>query len=634
MAENVQLIIKARDQASGILKKLAVNGKFSLGKLSTAAIAATAAIVGLGVAGIVSAAKLEKGIAEVGTLMNKSASEMKGFSEGVKDIMARTGAETETLTKGLFDLVSAGVDASKSIEVLGVAADLADAGVTNVSIAVDGMTSILNAYNLSADEATMVSDKLFQAQKLGKTTVAELSGAIGKLAPITSAANISIDEMFAALSTVTLAGISTDEAVTSLVATMNSLIKPQESAVKEARKMGIELGANALKTKGLTKVLEEITEATKGDIAAVNKLGISQRGLKAALTLTADEGKKYKRVLKEMADSQGVTKIAADQMRETFFKQFEILKGKLIVALIELGEKVLPLATEALIFFNKALDQLIILIGDKGPEIELGIKKTMPKPPEVDLAWREVLDINKRSLEELNKVLAGGHIKILKRMEERKNKTISDNKLMLNDTKSFTKAMSLAWKNYTLKAESVQKKFANFAIQTFDKIGDRFGDSVNGLIFEGKSFKDSMKNLFKEILKDFIKMIIAMTIKWLAFKALTAGFGGFLGFAEGGIVPGGLTPVSAANGGIFRAPTLAVIGDNPEREEAVIPLKGGKVPVEIKRNENTGNAGNQFLTINFNGPILGDEEQAREFAIKIDEELHNLQIQGQSLVFA
>lgn len=65
------------------------------------------------------------------------------------------------------------------------------------------------------------------------------------------------------------------------------------------------------------------------------------------------------------------------------------------------------------------------------------------------------------------------------------------------------------------------------------------------------------------------------------------------GFAKGGITEGGLTPlstsvISAADGGIFKSPTLALIGDNPERQEAVIPMKGGKVPVELRGDTNNG----------------------------------------------
>ncbi len=52
-------------------------------------------------------------------------------------------------------------------------------------------------------------------------------------------------------------------------------------------------------------------------------------------------------------------------------------------------------------------------------------------------------------------------------------------------------------------------------------------------------------------------------------------------YAMGGIIKGGLQIPKLAGGGIYRSPTLAIIGEG-HNDEAVIPLKGGKVPVEMR----------------------------------------------------
>lgn len=53
-----------------------------------------------------------------------------------------------------------------------------------------------------------------------------------------------------------------------------------------------------------------------------------------------------------------------------------------------------------------------------------------------------------------------------------------------------------------------------------------------------------------------------------------------VGLEEGGIVKGGLEIPQLQAGGVIRKPTLAVIGEGAQ-DEAVIPLKHGKVPVEL-----------------------------------------------------
>lgn len=357
MANEVELKITANDQASKVLRKLSGVSVKSFGNVLKAATVAAAAVSALGVASVISAAKLQTGITEVGTLIGRNASEMKSFSEDVKRIMADTGESTENLTKSLFDLVSAGVDASQATEVLAVATDLAVAGVTDVSVATDGLTSILNAYSIEAENATEVSDLFFTAQKFGKTTVAELAGAVGRIAPTFAAAGASADEMFAAISAVTLAGVSTNEAVTSLQTTLAGIIDPMASALGAAQNYGIELGAAAVEAKGFTGVLQDIIEGTDGNIAKIQELGFTQESLKAILTLTKDEGSKYLEILDGLSVKSGSTKRAADIMNQTFDRQFQILKGRLNVVLIDLGERLLPSFTDAIIKANQFIKE-------------------------------------------------------------------------------------------------------------------------------------------------------------------------------------------------------------------------------------------------------------------------------------
>ena len=58
--------------------------------------------------------------------------------------------------------------------------------------------------------------------------------------------------------------------------------------------------------------------------------------------------------------------------------------------------------------------------------------------------------------------------------------------------------------------------------------------------------------------------------------------GAAYGLKDGGVLPGGFMPIRAfASGGIADRPTFGIIGEGGG-SEAVIPLKGGKVPVEMR----------------------------------------------------
>ena len=132
---------------------------------------------------------------------------------------------------------------------------------------------------------------------------------------------------------------------------------------------------------------------------------------------------------------------------------------------------------------------------------------------------------------------------------------------------------------------------------TIDNIGTAFGE----MITEGKSFKESMSAIWKDLKKQIIMQIAQMMVKMLAMiamslvlNALTGGMfsssaaaassGNILGAFTGknGGVFNALDVPSFAQGGITNAPQLALIGDNANNREAVVPLPNGRsIPVEM-----------------------------------------------------
>ena len=151
------------------------------------------------------------------------------LEEGAIDLVKQYGFEIQDVNKALFDAISAGVPAGDAIAFLNESAKLAIGGVTDLGVAVDGTTSILNAYKLYVDQTATIQDAFFSAQKAGKTTVEELSSAIGQIAPIAANAKVPFQDLLAAISTLTTGGLSTDEATTSLKGLLVSLQKANSS---------------------------------------------------------------------------------------------------------------------------------------------------------------------------------------------------------------------------------------------------------------------------------------------------------------------------------------------------------------------------------------------------------------------
>jgi TP901 family phage tail tape measure protein len=159
----------------------------------------------LGAAAAVAAYKVEQmgaafahEMAKVQTVARGTKQELDNLGRGVLGVFTSLPVErVEDLTHGLYDIISAGIDASKSIEFLGIAAQAAVGGVTDVSTAVDGLTSVVNAYRQQQLGVKQASDEMFAAVRLGKTTFGELSQHMGQTVAIAAGANVAFADVAA-----------------------------------------------------------------------------------------------------------------------------------------------------------------------------------------------------------------------------------------------------------------------------------------------------------------------------------------------------------------------------------------------------------------------------------------------------
>lgn len=364
--EEVGLLIKLKDGVTKVFDKaksagnsFATGMKTAMGKVVDvfkssmfSAVALGTAITQMGMRAIASIRQwiteaksqfqtFEESITAVYTLLDKDTfnENAKDIEQGAIKVMQKYNLTIEDTNKALFDAVSAGIEAGNATQFLEQAARLAKGGVTNLSVAVDGMTSIINAYGLEQDKANEVADAFFTAQKFGKTTVEELSSSIGKVAPIAKAAGMSYQEVLAALSQMTLAGISTDEAVTALKGTLTAIVSPTEESAKKFQELGIPMGGAAFEGGKFSETMEKIQGSTKGNIDTITELIPNIRGLLGVTSVTTEEGlQKYDDILKEIkTDHESLTDALEKQMG-VLKEQIATEKGKLLPLKLQTGK--------------------------------------------------------------------------------------------------------------------------------------------------------------------------------------------------------------------------------------------------------------------------------------------------------
>jgi len=267
------------------------------------------------------AARFQKAMNEVNTIARLSRSELKDLGDEVLSLGAEIGATSEDLTSGLYQALSAGVPKDNVIEFLRVAGKSSIAGVTSLETAVDGLTTVMNAYGLESKDAMMVSDKMFQIVKDGKINFEQLAGNISKLAPMAKAAGLSMDEMSAAVATAVKVE-DPERAMTKIAALLTEVTK---------------------RGKTLTQTIQDF----KGkSYKTILDAGYNDRAAKG-LALLANNANIMTQELENMSQTTGNTQEAFDQ----FGDDASVNMNKAIAAIDQLGisfaSNLLPHITDA-----------------------------------------------------------------------------------------------------------------------------------------------------------------------------------------------------------------------------------------------------------------------------------------------
>ena len=348
---------KALKGARGKLKDFGKSvGKFGVTSGAVFAATATAAAT----KGIFAFSDFEKGMKEVMTLLPDAGDTVFGeLSDQVKDFSKEFGVLPDEVIPSLYQSISAGVPKDSVFEFLEVSTKAAKGGLTDLSVAVDGISSVVNSYGSEIISATEASDLMFTAVKLGKTDFNQLSTELYKVAPIAASLGIDFGAVTASLANLTAKGVPTAQAATQLKAAFAELGKEGTKADKAFRELSGKSLTDFLKGGGkFEDALIMMKEgADKAGVSVLDMMSSIEAG-QAILALTADGGDALNATMEEMSNAAGATDAAFQTMDSSMSASFDKIKANLSVVAIETGERIAPIvarATELLIEgFRKA----------------------------------------------------------------------------------------------------------------------------------------------------------------------------------------------------------------------------------------------------------------------------------------
>nr|BDD45348.1 hypothetical protein 24 [Elusimicrobiota bacterium] len=328
------------DLAERKLKNLKAGARVMLNNIGKAGLAMGTAFGAVATKAIYEAGQFQQQLQTVATMLDStSEGALPKYRDALLEMSVKYAESTDTLSKGLYDILSAGVDSSKALDVLDATARAAKAGLTETGVAADAITTMLNSYGMEAEKAGDVSDWFFSVVKRGKTTFSELAPTVGRVGALSASAGLSMDELGAALATMTKSGIKTDEAVTSLRGVLTAFLKPTKDAKETAAELGVELSTNTLRTQGLVPILEKLSGATDEQVASI--FG-NVRALSGLQTILKDTSVYYED-LSFMQNKAGNTQEAFGKVTDTLMFSMGQFAKVVQVILVQFGTSFIPL---------------------------------------------------------------------------------------------------------------------------------------------------------------------------------------------------------------------------------------------------------------------------------------------------
>lgn len=330
----------------GKLGSLAKSAPLMLGAVGLAGTGVTAAFVGV----VKSAADFEQSLANTKAATGATADQMAAMRKEALGIGKDTSKSASDAAAAMGELVKAGVPVEKVINgVARSAVQLAEATGVDVPFAANLMSKAINTFqkdNLTGAEAAEMFAKAANASAINVTDMGYSLAAVG---PVAAASGLSMKDFATAIGIMGNNALVGSDAGTSLKAFIAGLTPNS----KEAKAAMRDLGFSAFDAAGNFKSMSEIVANLQRSFGGMTE---KQRATTAELLFGSDGIRAMNILLKEgtagwdafqgaMAGAPSLAEQSATRM-ETLNGRIESLKGSLETIAINIGSMVLPALTK------------------------------------------------------------------------------------------------------------------------------------------------------------------------------------------------------------------------------------------------------------------------------------------------
>jgi len=290
-----------------------------------------------------SSMKFNQSFGLINTAIQGSDEQIASYRQSILDYATTSTKSIADITSALYTEVQAGVKMEDSLKFLAAAEQLATANAAGLNTTVDLLTGTMNAYGMKIGDINKINDIYFTSTLIGKQTIDELGQSMGQVVGIAASSGVSLEELSAAIATLTAKGMGTEMAITGIKNVITGIVSPSGEAAKAAKALGLNFDITTIQSKGFANVLKEIMMATGGSEEKLVSMFNEIRAMNAIMLLTNDNMDFFNYALKETANSAGSAERAYQKMVQTLSNQMQMVKNIIEVTFISIGSKLEPI---------------------------------------------------------------------------------------------------------------------------------------------------------------------------------------------------------------------------------------------------------------------------------------------------
>jgi TP901 family phage tail tape measure protein len=423
--EQVAAARRASAQVAAAQRAQVDSARANAGRMKSAMAAAAVATVAIGVESIKMASKFDASMTLLHTQAGVAQDKMAGLKSGVLALAGKVGQDPDSLAESLFhvesNFESMGISSAKALKLTETAAKGATVGHADLVDVTNALTAAVAAGVPGVKNLDQAMGVLNATVGVGDMKMQDLADAFGTgMLATVKGFGLSIQDVGAGLAVFGDNNIRGALAGNQLRMSVQALAKPVSTAGDTLKMLGLKTDtlAKDMQKGGLKLALEDL-------IDRMHKAGVSSKeqgkvitdafGRKAGagLNILVDQFDRMESKYPKLNEGAHKFGSAWEDTKKTFQFQMKAMRGELDSLMIQLGVKLIPVASKFLGFLsdvakNGAVKDVLKSMGDEGgaalDALAGGAKVAAPFLKEIASGFQAMLEFGTPFISEMGRV--------------------------------------------------------------------------------------------------------------------------------------------------------------------------------------------------------------------------------------